>query len=177
MESNHTTVGIDITTGFAADSYFFPESGRYDPWKEESLENLIDLVINHESTVFPSPTNLARENLDVSQIFPHIFSKEFDLIQPYKRKTAEEITLSEEKMIEEFDIFKKWTYDNSINFKEWVRFHTKSDSVKSRQEKNFPIYSRLHTKSDSVKPRQEKNLSEILSRRIFRNKEPNKPSK
>jgi hypothetical protein len=141
MEINKTTVGIDVATGFAADSFFDTKAKYDDPWKEESLENLIDLIINHKQTVFPSPTKKARDTLDDSQTVPKIFVDDFKLIKPYKTTTAEEIPIPEEIMIEEFDVFKKWTYENNVNFKNWVDFHTKTDYLITRQQETVPIYS------------------------------------
>ncbi len=141
MENNHKGAGIDIAVGFASDSFF--EGGKFvDPWKKKSLEDLIDLIINYDSTVFPSPTRLAIENIDDSRILPKTFVKgiELKLIKPYAKKPADEISLSEKDLIEQYNLFKIWTRKNHLYFKQWLNFHLETPYIRDRQKEIVPTY-------------------------------------
>src|SRR5688572_30675571 len=85
---------MDITLGHGADSVFWNNGGTPDPFSEDCLITLIDLLLNHERVVFPLPTKLAATagSAHLPQLFD--LTKQIGLpLQAETDKTAQEIAL------------------------------------------------------------------------------------
>ena len=136
---SYKTVGLDITTGHAVDSFFYTKQIK-DPWAEHSLKQTINLAINHEKILFPLPSNKAKEELDFSDL-PKIFAKGGDIgIKPFLTKTADDITFPSELLNIKYILFSEWAIQNPVQLVEWATYHRETPSLKESHLKHVPIH-------------------------------------
>ena len=120
-------VGLDITTGHGADSFFYINAIK-DPWAEFSLNQTINLAINHKQVLYPLPSNKAKEELNPSDL-PQIFANgQYIGIIPYLAKTADDIIFPEELLSNQYTLFSNWALQNPIPLIEWATYHRETPS-------------------------------------------------
>lgn len=129
----------DITTGWGVDSLF--EFQLSDPWAEECLVDLIDVIVNHASVKVPLPSKQALDKMDMGELPKSVFEAHKRKLLSLKTNAfAESVELPEEILATEYVRFRECCLDRPSKIRDWVRFHRETPRPRGQNIKHVPSY-------------------------------------
>jgi len=111
---------VDITTGYAADS-FLGETRTRVPWDKHCFMSIVDAATNHREFFYPLPTTLSAEAADLNKLPLAIVSlHKARVLTPITQTTAEQLEVTDEVLTAEYKNFQTWAMTHDKLLKDWL---------------------------------------------------------